>query len=110
MYQAMRLYYEARYTSDADVNSIVPDLGQIAKLALEGKDPYASMYYYFCYDLGMRSASIMAADTAGFLSRGFKYMQRRANEIGDNAMREQFMQSPTWNERLYRVARDNMLI
>lgn len=110
MYQAMRLYYEARYNPGSDVPSIVLDLSQVAKIALEGKDPYASMYYYFCYDLGMRSTSILPADTCGFLSRGFKYMQRRANEIGDNAMREQFMQAPTWNERLYRVARDNMLI
>jgi len=110
MYRAMRLYYEARYVLDANVPSIVSELGGIARKALERQDPYASVYYYFCYDLGAKNPSIHPADTAGFMSRGFKYMQRRANEIGDNAMREQFMQSPTWNERLYRVARDNMLI
>jgi hypothetical protein len=37
-------------------------------------------------------------------------MQKRANEIEDNSLREQFMQNPTWNSRLYRVARDNMFI
>lgn len=110
MYRAFYLYYCGRYHRGENNAEIVAELSQIAKVALEREDPYASMYYFFCFDLGSKSSDIPPADIAGFLSRGFKYMQRRANEIGDNAMREQFMQSPTWNSRLYRVARDNMLI
>jgi tetratricopeptide (TPR) repeat protein len=110
MYRAMRLYYDARYSLAAEIPAIVANLSGLARLAFERHDPYASMYYFFCYDLGSKSQDVVPADTAGYLSRAFKSLQRRANEIGDNAMRERFMQSPTWNERLYRAARDNMLI
>ena len=110
MYEAFSLYYRARFVKDSDMNDTVDSLSLIARIALEAKDPYASIYYYFCYDLGIKSDKILPADTAGFLSRGFKYMQCRANEIGDNSMREHFMQVPSWNSRLYRAARDNMLI
>jgi tetratricopeptide (TPR) repeat protein len=110
LYEAMLIAYRIRFVPGTDVRAGMDRLSVIARVAIECSDPYAAMYYYFCYDLGTRSADMQASDTTVFLSRAFKYMQKRANEIEDNSLREQFMQNPTWNSRLYRVARDNMFI
>lgn len=110
MYEVFSRYYHCRFGQCNDIPGTVSDLAQIARSALEAKDPYAAIYYYICYDMGIKSDGVLPADTTTFLSRGFKYMQRRANEIEENSIREQFMQHPTWNSRLYRTARDNMLI
>ncbi len=110
MYEAFSLYYRSRFNLEGDVSQVVSKLAVIARKALDITDPYAALYYYFCYDLGNKRPEVLPADTTTFLSRGFKYMQKRANEIEDNGVREQFMQNPTWNSRLYRNARENMLI
>lgn len=111
MYEAFYLYYRARFNLDTDISRSVEQLSRLARNAQDFKDPYAALYYYFCFDLSNNNKSkVLPADTTTFLSRGFKYMQKRANEIEDNGVREQFMQNPTWNSRLYRSARENMLI
>lgn len=110
MYEAFYLYYTARFGSNEDLSVSVAHISQIARTALDLKDPFAALYYYFCYDLGLKTKTVLPADTTTFLSRGFKYMQKRANEIEENSIREQYMQNATWNSRLYRMARENMLI
>lgn len=110
MYDVLTLCYRSRFDEAPDVPDIVRRISEHAKNALEVKDPYAGIYYYFSYDLAARLSTAQSADATAFLSRAFKYLQKRANEIDDNAMREQYMQTPIWNSRLYRAARDNMLI
>ncbi len=110
LYEVFRLYYRSRFIENEDIAANVHRLAFIARNALEMKDPLAYLYYFICYDLGSKNGVVLPADTTTYLSRGFKYMQKRANEIEENSIREQYMQNPTWNSRLYRTARENMLI
>jgi len=63
-----------------------------------------------CYEAGSKIPGVPRKETELFLSRSFKALQIRAKEISDNNLREQFMQQPVWNARLYRAARTHMLI
>jgi tetratricopeptide (TPR) repeat protein len=110
MYEALKLVYDWRFGSENDDASTASALASLARKALEESDPYAASYCLFCYEMGQSGNLISGADSMVFLSLGFKYMQRRANEIDDNALREQFMRNPTHNGRLYREARVHMLI
>lgn len=108
MYDVLYLYWSSR--NAIDPVSAIETLASRAKAASEIKDPYAGIYYYFAYELSLRLSDNRNPDAAGYLSRAFKYMQKRANVIDDNNLREQYMQTPVWNGRLYRAARENMLI
>lgn len=111
MYAVFHSVYRARYLTDQDVNITVDTVAQIARDAYEKNNPYASLYYYFCYEISTdRHDRISSADSIAYLSRAFKYLQKRANEIDDNSRREQFMLDPLWNAKLYRAAKNNMLI
>jgi len=110
MYEALKLLYDWRFGAESDDASTAVSLARLARKALEESDPYAASYCLFCYEMGQSGNLISGADSMVFLSLGFKYMQRRANEIDDNALREQFMRNPTHNGRLYREARVHMLI
>jgi hypothetical protein len=101
--------YGYRFDTGIDVVDLSRQLSLLARAALDAADPYADLYYYFCYEIGKNSFAD-SPDTMVFLSRAFKFMQKRANEIEDNSLREQFMQNPTWNSRLFRAARQHMLI
>ena len=110
MYDVFYLCCRSRFCESIDLSDSIASISSHAKIACEQKDPYGGIYYYFAYELTMKLNEIPSADATALLSRAFKYMQKRANEIGDNNMREQYMQTPVWNSRLYRAARDNMLI
>lgn len=111
MYRAFRAYYRARFDYEAGTTqACVDELDSLSREAVSVSDPYTAMYYYFYFDSASRLPGSTGADVAVALSRGFKYLQMRANEIGDNALRERFMQQPVWNGRLFRAARENMLI
>lgn len=110
MFDVFLLCCRSRFCGREELDGIIASLAAHAKNACEQEDPYGGIYYYFAHELTMHLSEIPSADATALLSRAFKYMQKRANEIGDNNMREQYMQTPVWNSRLYRAARDNMLI
>ncbi len=110
MYAAFRLFYRARFERGVSAEEMISGIEEVAKAALDRQDPFAALYFYICFELGSRMPGGFKPDVLVYLSRGFKYLQKRANEIGDNGLREQFMQNPVWNNRLYRAARENMLI
>ncbi len=110
MYRAFLAFYRARFEASAAEDSAIADIASVAHEAFDAADPYAALYYHLCFEIGSRMPGTIQADVAVYLSRGFKYLQKRANEIGDNGLRERFMQNPVWNNRIYRAARDNMLI
>lgn len=110
MHRAFLALYRARFEAGSPTDAGVASLAAIAHEAFDVSDPYAALYYHFCFEIGSRMPGTIQADVAVFLSRGFKYLQKRANEIGDNSLRERFMQNPVWNNRIYRAARENMLI
>jgi hypothetical protein len=110
MFDVFLLCCRSRFCERDELADIVASLAAHAKTACEQEDPYGGIYFFFAHELTMHLDEIPSADATALLSRAFKYMQKRANEIGDNNMREQYMQTPVWNSRLYRAARDNMLI
>ncbi|HKL87290.1 MAG TPA: hypothetical protein VJ861_13260 [Treponemataceae bacterium] len=110
LFIAVSISYKVRFLSGIDFSSAINELSAFARRAVEIEDPYAYQYYYWAYELGSKTGVISQADLSSWLSRGFKYLQKRANEISDNSMREQFMQAPVLNSRLYRSARASMLI
>ena len=110
MFDVFHLCCRSRFCESSELAVIITSIAAHAKTACEQEDPYGGIYYYFAYEHAMRLCDIPSADATALLSRAFKYMQKRANEIGDNNMREQYMQTPVWNSRLYHAARENMLI
>jgi hypothetical protein len=109
-HDAFRRYRAVRSGVSTDTSGAIAAIAELARYASDADDPYAGVYYYLCYDLGSYSESASAADNGIYLSKAFKYLQKRANEIGDNNMREQYMMKPVWNGRLYHAAKKNMLI
>lgn len=110
LFVAVSLAYNIRFSSEINIATAIQELSTLGREAVERGDPYAYQYYYWVYELGSKTGVISQADLSTWLSRGFNYLQKRANEISDNSMREQFMQSPVINSRLYRSARESMLI
>ena len=106
MYSFYQAVWDVRFNSSPDISK----LAVLSREALDAKDPWAAVYFYFAWDYGLRAGTVPAADMSVWLSMAFKYMQKRANYISDNGMREEFMQTPTFNSRLWRAARENMLI
>lgn len=110
LFIAISLAYKIRFFSETDSTPAIRELSSLGRAAVEKGDPYAYQYYYWAYEMGSKTGVISQADLSTWLSRGFKYLQKRANEISDNSMREQFMKSPVINSRLYLRARESMLI
>ncbi|ULQ59767.1 tetratricopeptide repeat protein [Brucepastera parasyntrophica] len=109
-YRVLLLYYSVFFNPEAGIQSKIAEMEETARAAIDMNDPYAAVYYFLCYNLSLKTTGIISADTLTYLSRGFKYLQKRAGGITDNTMRESLLQKPVWNSRLYRAARDNMLI
>lgn len=110
MYAVLSAYYRSRFLDASDIKQLLEEMEGHAKQACELLDSFAHVYYYLCFELARCVPGPAHADGMVYLSRAFKALQRRANAIGDNGLREQYMQNPVWNSRLYRAARENMLI
>ena len=61
LYEALLIAYRIRFVPGTDVRSGIDRLSVIARVAIEASDPYAALYYYFCYDLGTRMADMPAS-------------------------------------------------
>jgi hypothetical protein len=109
MYDAFLLYYRFSMNGDDQNQETLRALGEVARTASEAMDPNLPVYYFICYTMGASGVGSQS-DTTLYLSKAFKALQVRANTIGDNGMRESFMQNTTWNGRLYKAARENKLI
>jgi hypothetical protein len=110
VFKVFDLYYRARFGTGDDVLDCLSGLDSMAKAAQTRDDAQAAVYYYLCYELAQHVPSVSPSDGTAYLSRGFKYLQTRAKEITDTTLREQFLRNPVWNNRLFRAARENMLI
>ena len=110
VFRVFELYYRARFGTGDDVLDCLSGLDSMAKAAQTRDDAQAAVYYYLCYELAQHVPSVSPSDGTAYLSRGFKYLQTRAKEITDTTLREQFLRNPVWNNRLFRAARENMLI
>lgn len=77
---------------------------------LSGRDPYAPLLFYLCWELENSVSGCNSTDALPFLSRAFKSLQILAGSIADSGMRECFLTGPYWNARLYAAARENKLV
>lgn len=110
MFDAMLKYYRAVFGEASAFSDDMSGIAEIARRASESDDPSAQVYFYLCFLLGSAKNDAARPETLSFLSRAFKYLQLRAAAISDVSQREQYLQNPSWNNRLYRAARENKLI
>lgn len=110
LFQVFHAFHRARFDGPDCVMDRLDVIDIIARTAFSRNDPYAGLYYYICFELARFIPASERSDGTGYLSRAFKYLQKRAKEISDTMLREQFLRKPVWNSRLYRAAREHMLI
>lgn len=110
LFRVFHAYHRARFDGPECVTDRLEFIDTIARSAFSDNNPYACLYYYICFELARFIPASDHSDGTGYLSRAFKYLQKRAKEIGDTMVRERFLRKPVWNSRLYRAAKDHMLI
>ncbi len=110
LFRVFHAFHRARFDVPDCVSDRLEFIDATARDAFTRNDPYANLYYYICFELARFIPASDRSDGTGYLSRAFKYLQKRAKEIGDTMMREQFLAKPVWNNRLYRAAKEHMLI
>lgn len=110
LFDVFSLYIQTQVAPANQKETLIRDLIACAQSAQKEKNPYTSMYFYFCYELlsTMQGQAIGSPDI--YLSKAFKELQVRAKEIGDNTMRESFMQKATWNSLLFKAGKKHNLI
>lgn len=110
LFDVYSLYIQTQLAPVEQKEVSIRELIARAQNAQKEKNPYTSVYFYFCYEL----LSTLQGQTIGspdiYLSKAFKELQVRAKEIGDNAMRESFMQKATWNSLLFQAGKKHNLI
>jgi len=109
MLQAFTAYRDCRAGIEHNHGLVIGQLESLARSAMNVHDPWAAVYYFFCYDVS-RALNSGGAETITWLSRSFKFLQKKAQAISSNTVREHYMQKNLWNARLYRAARENKLI
>lgn len=109
MHEALYRYYRSFFLG-ADGADEAVFIGELARRASENGDVFSQVYFYLAFLLGSSRESTGKTELLSTLSRAFKQLQNRAAFISDVTLREAFLQNPTWNNRLYRSARENKLI
>lgn len=78
--------------------------------ALYQNDSFSSLYLYLCYDLYSSVYGDTAPQTTAYLSKAFKAMQKNVLSIGENDIRDKYMQKNLWNAKLFKAAQNHKLI
>ncbi|UTC63797.1 tetratricopeptide repeat protein [Treponema sp. OMZ 788] len=89
---------------------LLSNLETSAVESLYQNDPYSSLYMYLCYDLSVKLYGESSSQTVAYLSKAFKSMQKNVLAIGENDIRDKYMQNNLWNSRLFKVAKTQKLI
>ena len=115
IFDAFYTYYNCKinFSQMYDVNickSFLSDLETLAVESLYQNDPYSSLYLYLCYDLSVKLYGESSSQTIAYLSKAFKAMQKNVLAIGENDIRDKYMQNNLWNSKLFKVAKNQKLI
>ncbi|MGI5084755.1 tetratricopeptide repeat protein [Treponema putidum] len=115
IFDAFYTYYNCKinFSQMYDVEvckGFLSDLESIAVESLHQNDPYSSLYMYLCYDLSVRLYGESSSQSVAYLSKAFKSMQKNVLAIGENDIRDKYMQNNLWNSRLFKVAKSQKLI
>lgn len=78
--------------------------------SLYQNDPYSSLYMYLCYEVSVVIYGENSSQTIAYLSKAFKSMQKNVLSIGENDVRDKYMQDNLWNSRLFEAAKNQKLI
>lgn len=107
------LFYLALQVTSAEEDkkeSILLEMIELSKKAQEQNDPYTYLYYFLCFEAQKNIRVTTQTINSLYLSKAFKLLQVRAKELGDNLMREFFMQKSLFNSKLYKEAQEYKLI
>ena len=115
IFDAFYTYYNCKinFSQMYDVEVCKGFLSNLETLAVESlyqNDPYSSLYMYLCYDLSVKLYGESSSQTIAYLSKAFKSMQKNVLAIGENDIRDKYMQNNLWNSKLFKVAKNQKLI
>ena len=115
IFDAFYTYYNCKinFSQMYDVEVCKGFLSNLETLAVESlyqNDPYSSLYLYLCYDLSVKLYGESSSQTIAYLSKAFKAMQKNVLAIGENDIRDKYMQNNLWNSKLFKVAKNQKLI
>lgn len=108
-------YYNYKITSlncfeKKDGNAFLSELEASAIETLYQNDPFSSLYLYLCYDIYSSIYGESSTQTIAYLSKAFKAMQKTVLTIGENDIRDKYMQKNLWNAKLFKAAQDHKFI
>jgi len=115
MFDAFYNYYNCKinFSKMYDIEEckiFLSDLETSAVESLYQNDPYSSLYMYLCYDLSVKLYGESSSQTIAYLSKAFKSMQKNVLAIGENDIRDKYMQNNLWNSKLFKIAKNQKLI
>ena len=115
IFDAFYTYYNCKinFSQMYDVEVCKGFLSNLETLAVESlyqNDPYSSLYLYLCYDLSVKLYGESSSQTIAYLSKAFKAMQKNVLAIGENDIRDKYMQNNLWNSKLFKIAKNQKLI
>jgi len=115
IFDAFYTYYNCKinFSQMYDIEvckGFLSDLETLAVESLYQNDPYSSLYMYLCYDLSVKLYGENSSQTIAYLSKAFKAMQKNVLAIGENDIRDKYMQNNLWNSKLFKVAKNQKLI
>lgn len=93
-----------------DGNAFLSELEASAIETLYQNDPFSSLYLYLCYDIYSSIYGESSTQTIAYLSKAFKAMQKTVLTIGENDIRDKYMQKNLWNAKLFKAAQDHKFI
>lgn len=108
-YYCCKMNFSKMYDSEK-CKIFLSELETSAIESLYQNDPFSSLYLYLCYDLSVLIYGETASQTIAYLSKAFKAMQKNVLAIGENDIRDKYMQHNLWNSRLFKVAKNQKLI
>lgn len=115
MFDAFYNYYNCKinFSKMYDIEECKIFLSNLEASAVESlyqNDPYSSLYMYLCYDLSVKLYGESSSQTIAYLSKAFKSMQKNVLAIGENDIRDKYMQNNLWNSKLFKIAKNQKLI
>ena len=105
--------YKISYLNENEKEASAVFLSELEASAIETlyqNDSFSSLYLYLCYDIYSSIYGETSTQTVAYLSKAFKAMQKTVLTIGENDIRDKYMQKNLWNAKLFKAAQDHKFI
>lgn len=115
MFNAFHNYYNYKlnYTDIKNKDMCEMCLSELEASAIDAlyqNDSFSSLYFYLCYEVYSLVYGDSSSHTTAYLSKAFKAMQKNVLSIGENDIRDKYMQKNFWNAKLFKIAQAHKLI